>query len=389
MPIELRTGLPGAGKTLGAVEHMLHLRKHAPERPVYCLGVTDLRDGIAVPLDEAGLKNWQQLPAGSIIVVDECQKWMPAKRGAENSPQWIRDLSTHRHLGLDFIFITQHPSLIDTYVRKLVDRHIHTVRKYGTQLVERWSWPICMQDPNSITAKKQAESKSRNTYSQEAMQSYKSAELHTVKRTIPRFLIIGLVVLLGLPVLGYLAYWAMHRAGEKGAVVGSTSAQEKTSDAGALIGRTVVDTLRQEDYAKWARPRVDGVPWSAPMFDRLEVKATPQLFCVAVDDGKCVCHTEQGTRYEMKPARCREIAANGMYNPFVDASSSVKVDSRRGDVPVDARKDVGSPSDGSVPAGEGEGMVRRKDRQTATSYTPPEYHEWNADPFGGVSKGGR
>lgn len=387
MPIELRTGLPGAGKTLGAVDHMLQLRKHAPERPVYCLGVTDLRDGVALPLDDEGLKNWEQLPAGSIIVVDECQKWMPAKRGTMDSPQWIRNLSTHRHLGLDFILITQHPSLIDTYVRKLVDRHVHTVRKYGTSLVDRWAWPLCVQDPNSASAKKQAESKTRYTFSQEAMQSYKSAELHTVKRTIPRYLVIGAAMLFAIPVLGYAAYWAMHRVGEKAGVAQPASASPKSASSDSLSGRDQVDALRRDHFAEWMTPRIDGLPWSAPMFDRLEVKAVPQLFCVAVDDGRCTCHTEQGTHYEVKPARCREIAANGIYNPFIDATGSVRGDKRQ-----ERRKDDGRRAGGAgVPVDdEGGGQVgNRKDRQTAAIYTPPEYHEWNPDPFGGGVSAGR
>lgn len=388
MPIELRTGLPGAGKTLGAVDHMLQLRKHAPERPVYCLGVTDLRDGIALPLDEDGLKKWDELPPGSIVVVDECQKWMPAKRGTMDSPQWIRNLSTHRHLGLDFILITQHPSLIDTYVRKLVDRHVHTVRKYGTSLVDRWAWPLCVQDPNSASAKKQAESKTRYTFSQEAMQSYKSAELHTVKRTIPRYLVVGAAMLLAIPLLGYAAYWAMHRVGSK-AEVSQPAASSKSSTVDTLGGRDQVDALRKDDFAKWMAPRVDGLPWSAPMFDHLEVKAVPQLFCVAVDDGRCTCHTEQGTRYEVKPARCREIAANGIYNPFVEGIASTKSDRRS-----DSAHAAGSASAGtggpSFDDG-GSAIGNRKDRQTAATYTPPEYHQWNSDAFGsgGGGSGGK
>lgn len=389
MPIELRTGLPGAGKTLGAVEHMLNLRKVSPERPVYCLGVTDLRDGLAIPLDEDGLKKWSELPAGAIIIVDECQKWMPAKRGTMDSPQWIRDLSTHRHLGLDFIFITQHPSLIDTYVRKLVDRHVHTVRKYGTHMVDRWSWPICMQDPNSVSAKKQSENKATVVYSKEAMQCYKSAELHTVKRSIPRFVKIGLMLLVALPAFGYVGYLAMHHASSRPG--GDTSKDgDSAPKAGGLMshsqgGRDQVDPLRQEDYGKWMRPRIDGVPWSAPMFDHLEVKATPQLFCVAVDDGRCTCNTEQGTHYEVKAARCREIAANGIYNPFVDAVAAVKGSGRVDDVDAAAVRPVRVSA--AVAGDEAEGSGKHKERQTATAYTPPEYHEWNSDPFGGGSGG--
>ncbi len=115
-----------------------------------------------------------------------------------------------------------------------------------------------------------------------------------------------------------------------------------------------VDAMRQEDYAKWIRPRVDGVPWSAPAFDHLEVKAVPQVFCVASDDLRCVCHTEQGTRYAMKAVACREIAANGMYNPFIDGTAGGGGDSRQS-ASSDANQGQGggsvAPAQRGLPAG--------------------------------------
>lgn len=35
-----------------------------------------------------------------------------------------------------------------------------------------------------------------------------------------------------------------------------------------------------------------------------------------MDDGRCSCMTEQGTRYAMDKKICRSIAANGVYNPY-------------------------------------------------------------------------
>jgi hypothetical protein len=75
--------------------------------------------------------------------------------------------------------------------------------------------------------------------------------------------------------------------------------------------------LRQKDFNKWMKPRVDGLPWSAPMFDKLEVQAQPRLYCVADENGGCLCETEQGTRYDEPVKTCRAIVANGVYNPFI------------------------------------------------------------------------
>lgn len=35
-----------------------------------------------------------------------------------------------------------------------------------------------------------------------------------------------------------------------------------------------------------------------------------------MQDGPCKCFTEQITRFAMPEAQCRDIARNGMYNPF-------------------------------------------------------------------------
>ena len=79
---------------------------------------------------------------------------------------------------------------------------------------------------------------------------------------------------------------------------------------------TPTTILRRRDYASWIKPRVKGQPWTAPAYDQLPVQGVPELFCMAVDDGRCTCHTEQGTKYETDPGVCRSIARDGIYNPF-------------------------------------------------------------------------
>jgi zona occludens toxin len=355
MPIELRTGLPGAGKTLGAVEQLIHLRKVSPDRPLYAHGIADLRDGLAIPLDAEGVRNWKQLPPGSILFVDEVQKLMPAKRGAIDSPQWVRDLSEHRHLGLDFVFITQHPSLIDAYVRKLVDRHIHTVRVFGTKMVERWSWPICQADPNSKGAKKDAESKTRHMYSKEAMASYTSAELHTVKRSVPRFVFVAVALVLALPLLGWVGYKAMNYANKKAA--GENAPVASASGVGGSSGQGK-EPMSKEDWVKQQVPRVAGLPWSAPIFDGAKVQAQPDLYCVAFGgehgDDDCLCQTEQGTRATVPEAMCMAFAKGGVYNPYRQSVRQV------------------SPATGSAAPFQGESLAGSASPQASQNGTAPD-----------------
>lgn len=53
-----------------------------------------------------------------------------------------------------------------------------------------------------------------------------------------------------------------------------------------------------------------------PLFGRIPANPHPEVYCIAVDDGRRSCMTEQGTRYEMDKKICRSIAANGVYNPY-------------------------------------------------------------------------
>ena len=82
-----------------------------------------------------------RLPAGAIIVVDECQKYMPARRGAADAPQWIKDLSTHRHLGLDFILISQHHTDASKRAAKTYDSAIAMHAKLEILRCSQWAIP--------------------------------------------------------------------------------------------------------------------------------------------------------------------------------------------------------------------------------------------------------
>lgn len=384
MPIELRTGLPGAGKSLGAVEDLMLRRKKEPDRVLYQHGINGLRDGLAIPLDADGVRNWKDLPAGSVLYVDEVQKLMPASRSSD-VPQWIRDLSEHRHLGLDFVFVTQHPSLIHNYVRTLVDRHIHTVRSYGTTFIERYSWPLCVGDPNSKSNRKSCEAKSRHAMSKEAMGAYKSAELHTIKPKIPKFLKLALCVALALPVLIFLGYRIMRHLGDK--AVPQSSSVSLPGDSSAVGSTASKAVLSKDDWVKRQIPRVAGLPWSAPIFDDQKAQAQPDLYCAKFegDDGRvdnCTCLTEQGTKAAVPHAMCLAFAEGGVYNPYrapVQRQSPVSQP-----IPGDPSRPQ-NPKDfveGRV-AGVGVSKTNHADRDTAVPYTPPEYHEWNSDPFGG------
>jgi hypothetical protein len=96
---------------------------------------------------------------------------------------------------------------------------------------------------------------------------------------------------------------------------------------------------RESDYVAWLTPRIPGQPWTAPAYDRLSVPMqAPRVFCMASGhDGhdSCTCLSEQGTRYVIEPNRCRMIALQGQYEPFLD---EVQGDRRRLDDATQLRR---------------------------------------------------
>jgi hypothetical protein len=224
-----------------------------------------------------------------------------------------------RHHGMTFMLTTQHPQNMSAYVRRLVDQHVHTVNKFGTSIVQRYTWGRCMDDPEKRSVQKSG-TEDVGTLPKEVFDLYKSSSLHTRKRRIPRkFWImvacfaVSIAAIVMVPVV-------LKRAADsnKVAISGSPAGSSDSQAKPVTDERKRVDEgLRVTDYPKWLAPRVEGQPWTAPAFDGLQVQAQPRIYCVANEDGGCHCRTEQGTKYTVTADMCRVmVQEGGVYNPF-------------------------------------------------------------------------
>ncbi|REW28096.1 hypothetical protein DSK63_07840, partial [Mycobacterium tuberculosis] len=194
--ITLITGTPGAGKTLYTISKLLlslvgttvkqevdgETREYP--RTIY----TNIR-GLMIDHEfidgsnAGGLRNWHEwAKPGSIIVFDEIQKvWTPRANGSAVPPD-IQALETHRHMGVDFILITQGLMLTERNLAMLCNRHLH-VRRVGNMpfaIVYEW-------DHASRTLMySKSVSKAPWRYDKKVFKLYKSSDLHTKqKRSIP------------------------------------------------------------------------------------------------------------------------------------------------------------------------------------------------------------
>lgn len=318
--IKFITGLPGAGKSLRAVQ--LIAEELAKGRNVYVYGLNGLDADLGPwePLENPN--DWQDLPDGSLVVIDEAQKVWPQRRAGDPAP-YIRALSEHRHRGFDFIIVTQHPSMVDKYVRTLAGEHQHVLRQFGLQTAKLVTWSECYDDPQSPGTRARG-TETLWRYPASLYTRYKSATLHTVKARVP-FRLKAIPVLV---VLALVAAWFGFKSVTNLATVDPTASAQSymqgdvvptaggvSGSARAAAGQAIKFSTPGE-YAEAHSPRIGAKPWSARVFDGRSPVAQPELYCASSETGRCICHTEQGTRYRIERQACHDIVANGLYNPY-------------------------------------------------------------------------
>lgn len=315
MPIRLISGNPGSGKTLKVVGEIVAARNAG--RRVYVHGLRDLathdKDGNEIGWEPlADPMDWAKCATGSLIVIDEAQGPWPASRG--EVPDAIRELSKHRHYGLDFLLTTQYPSFLMKYVRELVDDHQHHVRRFGTASAKVFRWQEGQEDVKSEAVRGRAEV-STWMFPAKLYGLYKSADAHTIKARIPRKLVF--VALVGLLVLGLGGYaWGVaHHIGKPADAAGEDDAAAQAAPSSDGNGAHGKRPLTGEEFARLYVPRIPSQPWSAPAFQSLQPGLPPRVFCISSPDS-CTCLTDQGSRYTMPMADCRLLARHGQWDPF-------------------------------------------------------------------------
>lgn len=325
MTMILMTGLPGAGKTLHALSHIKE-RAEKEGRPVFYSGINECK----LPWTEFKPQEWWDLPDGAIIIIDECQFTFPAKANGSTRPSYVENLAIHRSRGFDIFLITQHPTLVDNFVRRLVGQHFHSVRGFGDNATI-YEWPKTSPEPEKVREQKAAVSK-RWPFNKEAYDWYKSAELHTVRRKIP--VKVYYVGVMAVAVVGALYWWI----GSKSEV--ATANPDPVVSGSALVTDSNVATMAAasqapqlgyqnpaEDAKKylWDRtPRLAGLPETAPRYDGLTAPTRVPVpsMCFQIGDARsakairCQCYTQQGTKIDIEFNMCIDIARNGRFMDF-------------------------------------------------------------------------
>jgi hypothetical protein len=175
----------------------------------------------------------------------------------------------------------------------------------GMQMAVIHEWDRVQDNPVDYHSL-QASVKKTWKYPKELFTLYKSANIHTVKRRVPKKLFFYLAAVVATVFLiGYAAklIFQPHQV-------------ERGAQAGKGDGKRFSSAVSAAEYSKRFTPVVASMPWSAPAYADLKPTDFPVLYCVDSEEKGCKCWTQQITRYYIDEKICRVIVKDGVYNPF-------------------------------------------------------------------------
>ncbi|ALN85977.1 zonular occludens toxin family protein [Lysobacter capsici] len=354
----LLTGILGSGKTLRAVQLMDMAVKDGEK--VYQCGFKN----ISVPgvIDWEDPREWQSLPPGAILFVDEAQKWFGERRSGK-APDYLKAMNTMRgEEGVRMVLLTQHPKYLDAHVKDLIGCHEHLLRESGKSSSKLWRSDEIMEDPRSPRARGKADYEVYK-HPAEYFSYYTSANSdHTIKYRMPSVLKKAILIG-GTGGLVFLGVWFfmfrsvyddVDKAKGKAVAAGSGSPTATANGGSASASGGSVRSLTPLEYATAHLPRFPTMPWTAKVYDDRKPTADPQVACMSSEPGEgatgfmeesVTCLTEQGTRYDLSPGEARRLARNGpVYNPYKTTSETHAAPPQAAPEPWPARSPVDAPA---------------------------------------------
>lgn len=327
-PLTIIAGLPGAGKTLFAVSRLREMAAKEGAQVYHC------------NLDECKVEGWKhlenphdwfKLPAGSVLIVDEAHKFFPQRGPSMPVPVSVQNMAEVRKFAVRLVLITQDCNGLDHFIRRRAGAYLHFWRPFFLARSVVWQFPeFCdWKDPKS-----RLNGQTFNfRHDPKAYALYKSAQLHTAKRSIPKkFLLlpVAVVALLACIWWVYKTLWVdVHdnaaKGGQKVAAVASAPAPGVSPLSGGAIPQAGANRpsgpVSAEEYIKARIPRFADLPESAPVYDKL---ASPKVFPVVAacvrSASRCVCYSQQGTRLSSVSSQtCRTFVASGAFDPYRQA----------------------------------------------------------------------
>lgn len=310
--ITLITGVPGAGKTALAVRELLALRG---ERPVFS-NINGLKID-HFPIDHVWVSKWHEnAPEDALIVIDEAQHSFRPRPQGSRVPENVAAFETHRHMGVDFILITQRPTLIDANIRGLVGRYLHVRQTALSRMIHEAPEVVNFQEKST----REENAKVPYKLPREVFSLYTSSQLHTKKSRprLPTAVYMLVAAAIGLTGLGWYAFDSIsdrtdNAPGAPAAALGD--GRKPAPLPPGEVGAVAVDGGMRLKLA--TLPTDPDNPLSAPLYEPVAppVVAPEVVGCIA-SASRCRCYTQQRTPIWLPEEQCRLRVAGEYYDPY-------------------------------------------------------------------------
>ncbi|UYZ82000.1 zonular occludens toxin domain-containing protein [Moraxella bovis] len=320
--IRLITSTPGSGKTCLVMEWLLREIEKGFYKEFYS-NIEGIKVAGVRPLPPNA--DWRELNPDKdpneppkLIIIDECQyfdAFMKENRSANN--RIGKDLSTHRHYGIDIWFITQSTKLLNDYVLENVGEHVHVHRPKKKKTVDVYWWSYC-QKSLSKTAFKDADDKQKWHINENMFPLYKSTSAvtdgkartsHKVVSAVTTFVIVAIIILYMLA-NGMKSYTQMSGLSTDD-VAQKTQLQDTSVDFIKEQDDTAT-TQDQQDQQEQENRRVYLLAQDLPQdYEIRRTEPMLQVRGVMQMGGKCLAYNAYGDVMTLSPTDCKDYVGTG------------------------------------------------------------------------------
>jgi hypothetical protein len=285
--------------------------------------------------------DWRKTPQGSYFVIDEAQLIPIFSDEAKGIDPIVKDLTIHRHKGYDFLFITQEPSFVHKYIRKLASLHIHLVNIFGWEQSMKLEWSVVQDSPNAVKSIARAENLSRWRFPKHVYNLYKSTTINTRKKRIPKKLVLCVIAAVTVfsaaaliqintesnPLVDIATGNSLAKPQEKKNE--QPSQTNKPSPAGtSTTEQKSAQNLQNQNETPASSPVANTVSTPQPSYDvsdpfAFQPTVTPNVVNHRVFSGcfcsknSCKAYDNQGTSIDgISPKVCKELIKDSSNRPF-------------------------------------------------------------------------
>lgn len=328
MAITLITGKPGSMKTAFVIETALKLMEEGTD--CYFCNFRGLNPEFNV-LDS--FSDWQDLPDGSTVFIDEIQEFTRDVRTnakTEELPEYFTALEKHRHRGFTFYIVTQHPLFIHTHIRRLVDEHRHFVRTKGIPFATQRIWQYVVDKPEDYKEASLQSGCQTVVYkpNKEVFKHYESTvhDTHSTFKFPSKLKFVGGLCLIGLSIFGFLTYKVYNSMNSKldPTPIASNAPQDNSNDivtptpAVLPASTPVPENIRMDSSLDYD----PNLPFEDRVYDYPKFSDKPFIVGCMSDSEKCNCYSQQMTKLDVSFADCKAFIKNRPFDPYQSLHSN-------------------------------------------------------------------